>query len=164
MSQRCAGDMQLGSSDHHAVIASLNYVKVGIGVGLFARCETTIALGVRDALHDSQVIAGDVSDIAMDRLDVPRMLLSQGRSGGHEGQQRLRRGVQGEVSPLEVREAASKVVCASRHSEKGIDRVGSRLVKAIIDVGYPLRGVSQSWVAERVRHSLTVEEHLPTVA
>ena len=79
--------MQLGTANDHAVIAPLHHVGIGIGIGLLAGRQAAVALGIRDALYDTDVLFLHLLHIGHDAFVIDWLVWhpARRRDQGHDG-------------------------------------------------------------------------------
>ena len=157
MTERSAGDVQLGAPDDHAVSLAVHHPHVGVEIVLAGRRTAAVALGVGDALGDAHVITLRFVDEGIDPLDVLGFGVDHppGRS-----LERLDGGI-GDVGHhprrVQQRDHLAQIVRAARHCHQRRGGIGRRVIETVIASRSGIHGLAQDRVRFEVVNLFALE-------
>ncbi len=157
MRHRRARDVELGAADHDPIATPLDHPRVGVGIVLFAGRTGTIALGVRDAFDDTNVLALRGLHVIADALRIFRQRVRDARRRSGERHDRLVGDVGDDVGFEQQRDPIAQFIRRSRDRHQRADCAGLRRVELVVALRYSRHAFAKQRMIDEVAHALAFE-------
>src|SRR5271168_678622 len=157
MRHRRARDVQLGAANHNAVAPTLDHARVRVGIILFARRTRAIALRVRDAFYDANILSLRGVDVVADALRTLGQCVRDARGRGRQRHDGLVGDVGYYVGFEQQWNPIAQFVRRAGNLHQGAD--GTRLgrVELVVAFGYSRDAFAQQRMIDEVAHALAFE-------